>query len=245
MTDLFRLLKDASAVAGAFDAESFFNLDLDVIRTAAQDPFIKARFIARVAPRVQDPAISAPISPTASSSYSAAAQDVSDTSSEPRRMSRGPSGTSILAAQAKARPRNQVRPKPDPTVPSQVQVEAVMRSANRRSRANGERNLPMRPDPTTFTRSPTEWSESLQRYVQAAMGQFLAEQGDTPTAGATSTPINHGSCDVEMESVRGASTHDEYDPADLDCPSPMPADAATTAAAFEELIPTTQPIYQK
>ncbi|KAI9987282.1 hypothetical protein PInf_023277 [Phytophthora infestans] len=190
MTDLFRLLKDASAVAGAFDAESFFNLDLDVIRTAAQDPFIKARFIARVAPRVQDPATSAPISPTVSSSYSAAAQDVSDTSSEPRRMSRGPSGTSILEARAKVRPRN-------------------------------------------------------QRYVQAAMGQFLAEQGDTPTAGATSTPINHGSCDVEMESVRGASTHDEYDPADLDCPSPMPADAATTAAAFEELIPTTQPIYQK
>ncbi|KAI9998257.1 hypothetical protein PInf_002617 [Phytophthora infestans] len=126
VTDLPRLLKYAGAVAEVFTAESLFDLYLDVIQPPAQGLFNKVRVVAEEAPRFRDAAATLQISQTASSNYVSVAEDGSDTSSEPRRMGPrrmclSPSGTSMLEARAKAQERNQARPKPDPTVPSQQQ----------------------------------------------------------------------------------------------------------------------------
>ncbi|KAG3185070.1 hypothetical protein PC128_g13438 [Phytophthora cactorum] len=94
--DLLSQLTDAGIVAGAFDAEDLFELDLDLIQSTTRDLFNKTKFIVGEASQILDPTSSPRISQPASSDYASAAEEGSDTSSEPRRMNLGPSGASML-----------------------------------------------------------------------------------------------------------------------------------------------------
>ncbi|KAG3076423.1 hypothetical protein PI124_g22096 [Phytophthora idaei] len=100
--DLLRLLTDAGIVAGAFDAEDLFELDLDLIQSMTRDLFNKIKFIVVEALQIPDPTSSPRIIQPASSNYASAAEEDSDTSSEPRRMNLGPPGASVLEIRAKS-----------------------------------------------------------------------------------------------------------------------------------------------
>ncbi|KAG3233247.1 hypothetical protein PI124_g21674 [Phytophthora idaei] len=76
--DQLRLLKDASIVAGAFDPEDVFELDLDIIRLSAQGFFTKLTTIEGEAPRTPDPVSLPQISQASSANYASAAEDGSD-----------------------------------------------------------------------------------------------------------------------------------------------------------------------
>ncbi|OWY94096.1 hypothetical protein PHMEG_00036272, partial [Phytophthora megakarya] len=99
--ELIRLLKDADMTPGSFDADARFDLDLDVIQATSRDLFQKLKILVGEMPQSPDPR---PLTTsdvvdnlTVSSHYASAAEDGSDTSSEPpRRMSLGPSGVSML-----------------------------------------------------------------------------------------------------------------------------------------------------
>ncbi|POM75077.1 Hypothetical protein PHPALM_7866 [Phytophthora palmivora] len=93
--DLLRLLKEVGMTTGAFDADDVFDLDLKVIQTATKDLFSKLKTLVGEIPQIADPVPSPPTSitdrQTSSSHYASAAEDESDLSSEPKRMSLGPS----------------------------------------------------------------------------------------------------------------------------------------------------------
>ncbi|POM61016.1 hypothetical protein PHPALM_30039, partial [Phytophthora palmivora] len=97
--------KEAGMTTGAFDADDIFDLDLKVIQTATKDLFSKLKILVGEIPQITDPVPSPPASitdrQTSSSHYASAAEDESDLSSEPKRMSLGPSGTSMLEARSK------------------------------------------------------------------------------------------------------------------------------------------------
>ncbi|KAG4226784.1 hypothetical protein PC116_g24816 [Phytophthora cactorum] len=233
--DLLSLLTDAGIGAGAFNAEDLFELDLDLIQSTTQDLFNKIKFIVGEASQIPDPTSSPRISQPASSNYASAAEEDSDTSSEPRRRNLGPSGASMLEIRAKsqrqeARKRVQqqdlVPEKQDPTPLSRNPA----RSSTSRSRSTPDRthlSLPQTPSSTTgqtaTARSSDTSSGSLQRYFEAVMSRFLAEQGMATAKPATREAGHPGSQDVEMESVGEvdlADLHKEFDPDDLNFPSP-------------------------
>ncbi|EGZ07003.1 hypothetical protein PHYSODRAFT_530288, partial [Phytophthora sojae] len=109
--NLLGLLKEAGFVAGAFEANDLFDQDLDVIQTAIQTLVDKLRPLVDVIADSPDPKVPDLVSPAPASSprmestgyrssspYVSAAEYVSDTSSEPQRMSLGPSGSAMLDA---------------------------------------------------------------------------------------------------------------------------------------------------
>ncbi|OWY92306.1 hypothetical protein PHMEG_00038751 [Phytophthora megakarya] len=104
--ELIRLVREAGMIPGSFNADTLFDLDLDVIQVTSCDLFQKLKILVGEAPQSPDPL---PLTTadtvdnlTVSSHYASAAEDGSDTSSEPpRRMSLGPSGASMLEARSK------------------------------------------------------------------------------------------------------------------------------------------------
>ncbi|RAW30887.1 hypothetical protein PC110_g12760 [Phytophthora cactorum] len=150
-------------------------------------------------------------------------------------MSLGPSGASMLEIRAKsqrqeARKRVQQQDlapeKQDPTPLSRNPARSSTSEA-RSTSDQTHRNLPQTPSSTpgqTATARSSDTSPgSLQRYFEAAMSCFLAEQG---MATATREAGHPGTQDVEMESVGEvdlADLHEEFDPDDLNFPSPSPA----------------------
>ncbi|POM57357.1 Hypothetical protein PHPALM_38138 [Phytophthora palmivora] len=120
--DLLRLLKEVGMTTGAFDADDVFDLDLKVIHTATKDLFSKLKTLVGEIPRITDPVPSPPTSitdrQTSSSHYASAAEDESDLSSESKRMSLGPSGTSMLEARSKIQRRNQPKSGRSRSIPS-------------------------------------------------------------------------------------------------------------------------------
>ncbi|POM60947.1 hypothetical protein PHPALM_30120, partial [Phytophthora palmivora] len=119
--DLSRLLKEAGVTTGAFDADDVFDLDL------------KLKILVGEIPQITDPVPSPPASitdrQTSSSHYASAAEDESNLSSEPKRMSLGPSGSSMLEARSKIQRRNQPISDRSRTIPaSEDQITAATTS---------------------------------------------------------------------------------------------------------------------
>ncbi|KAG3146830.1 hypothetical protein PI124_g15099 [Phytophthora idaei] len=186
---LLSLLTDAGIGDGAFNAEYLFELDLDLIQSTPQDLFNKIKFIVGEASQIPDPTSSPRISQPASSNYASAAEEDSDTSSKPRRMNLGPSGASTLEIRAKSQRQEALKrvqqqdlapEKQDPT----PLIRNPARSSTSRSRLTPGRthlSLPQTPSSTpghtATARSSDTSSGSLQRYFEAAMSRFLAEQG--------------------------------------------------------------------
>ncbi|OWY97472.1 hypothetical protein PHMEG_00031984, partial [Phytophthora megakarya] len=145
---------------------------------------------------------------TVSSHYASAVEDGSDTSSEPpQRMPLGRSGASMLEARSKTR-----RPSP----------------ARSSRRDNGSA--------PTYQATTTESSDrsvgTFQKFFNAAMDRYLAEERETNQDPATTRPQHQGSQDVEMEFIR-SSDHGsrwEYDPDGVDIPTSAQAIVATAAA---------------
>ncbi|POM60972.1 hypothetical protein PHPALM_30089 [Phytophthora palmivora] len=130
--DSLRLLKEAGMTTGACDADDVFDLDLKVIQTATKDLFSKLKILVGETPQITDPVPSPPASITdrltSSSHYASAAEHESDLSWEPKRMSLGPSGTSMLEARSKIQRRNQPRSGRSRTIPtSEDQITAATR----------------------------------------------------------------------------------------------------------------------
>ncbi|POM66571.1 Hypothetical protein PHPALM_17547 [Phytophthora palmivora] len=127
--------------------------------------------------------------------------DESDLSSESKRMSLGPSGTSMLEARSKIQRRNQPR-------------------------SGRSRMVPPSEDQITAATTSDASSGTLQKYFEAAMSRFLAEQrGPIMDQGAVKVQ-DPGSQDVDMESVRSehSTSRWEYDP---DFPTAARATVAT------------------
>ncbi|KAI9985283.1 hypothetical protein PInf_004609 [Phytophthora infestans] len=201
--DLLRLLTESGIVAGVFDAEDIFELDLDLIVSATWDLFARVKSITGERSRTMDPVSSPRIRQAASSNYESAAEDESDTSSEPRRMTLGPSGASMLEARARSRgqevpvgakAQDPVGPTRDLTQSSHDRARSGKKPVGLSSdRAQGNRLTdPVSPVDQTATGSSDTSSGTLQRHFEAAMSRFLAEQW----------------------------FYDELDPDDLDGPQP-------------------------
>ncbi|POM62954.1 hypothetical protein PHPALM_27828 [Phytophthora palmivora] len=125
--------EEAGMTTGVFDADDVFDLDLKVIQTATKDLFSKLKILVGEIPQITDPVPSPPASTTdhqtSSSHYASAAEDESDLSSEPKRMSLGPSGTSMLETRSKIQRRNQPRSGRSRTIPaSEDQITAATTS---------------------------------------------------------------------------------------------------------------------
>ncbi|POM61699.1 hypothetical protein PHPALM_29252 [Phytophthora palmivora] len=193
---------------GAFDAVDVFDLDLKVIQTATKDLFSKLKILVGETPQITDPVPSPPASITdrlaSSSHYASAAEDKSDLSSEPKRMSLGPSGTSMLEARSKIQRRNQPR-------------------------SGRSRTIPASEDQITAATTSDASSGTLQKYFEAAMSRFLAEQRVPIIDQGAAKAQDPGSQDVDMESVRSehSTSRWEYDPDDIDFPTAARATVAT------------------
>ncbi|KAJ8515510.1 hypothetical protein ON010_g18547 [Phytophthora cinnamomi] len=108
--DLMHLLREAGLGSGQFNPQDLFELDLEVIQSSVQEIFDKLKAWLGEIPAIPAPVAPDPVSATAqpgstgsrrtSSTYVSAAEDGSDTSSEPQHMSLGPSGTSMIQARA-------------------------------------------------------------------------------------------------------------------------------------------------
>ncbi|EGZ07773.1 hypothetical protein PHYSODRAFT_529180, partial [Phytophthora sojae] len=172
--NLLGLLKEAGFVAGAFEANDLFNQDLDVIQTAIQTLVDKLRPLVDVIADSPDPKVPDLVSPAPASSprmestgyrssspYVSAAEHVSDTSSEPQRMSLGPSGSAMLDARSRS------------------QHQERMRSGPRKQK-------PKSTDRSTSATGSDESNGKLESYFQAAMARILKEQQTTVV---TPTPV--------------------------------------------------------
>ncbi|OWZ02764.1 hypothetical protein PHMEG_00025615 [Phytophthora megakarya] len=207
VTVLIKLLKEAGMIPGSFDTDDLFDLDLAVIQTTSRDLFGKLKILVGEVPQIADPVSSPQIDVvdnlTVSSHYESAAEDGSDTSSEPRRMSLGPSGAAMLEARSKIR-----RPSPA------------------RSGSQPKGSTPT--DQATITSSSDRSAGTLQKFSNAEMDRFLAEQQEAVVV----EPQNAGSRDVDMESIRSSDrgSNWEYDPDDIDFTASAQAAVATAAS---------------
>ncbi|OWZ03295.1 hypothetical protein PHMEG_00025002, partial [Phytophthora megakarya] len=205
---LIKLLKEAGMIPGSFETDDLFDLDLTVIQATSRDLFGKLDVLVGEVPQIADPVLSPQIDVvdnlTVSSHYASAAEDGSDTSSEPRRMSLGPSGAAMLEARSNIR-----RPSPA------------------RSGSQPKGSTPT--DQATITSSSDRSAGTLQKFVNAAMDRFLAEQQAAGADPVATEPQNAGSRDVDMESIRSSDhgSNWEYDPDDINFPTPVQAAVAT------------------
>ncbi|OWY94451.1 hypothetical protein PHMEG_00035811 [Phytophthora megakarya] len=152
---MIRLLKEVGMIPGSFETDDVFDLDLTVIQATSRDPFGKLKILVGEAPQIADP-VSSPQTDavdnmTVSSHYASAAEDGSDTSSEPRRMSLGPSGAAMLEARSK-----------------------ISRPSPARSGSQPKGSTPTYQ--ATFTSSSDRSAGTLQKFFNVAMELFLAEQ---------------------------------------------------------------------
>ncbi|OWY91167.1 hypothetical protein PHMEG_00040371, partial [Phytophthora megakarya] len=137
---------------GSFNTDDLFDLDLTVIQTASRYLFGKLKILVGEIPQIADPVSSPQIDVVmVSSHYASAAEDGSDTSSEPQRMSLGPSGAVMLEATSRIR-----RPSPA------------------RSSSQPKGSTPT--DQATITSSSDRSVGTLHKFFNAAMDRFLAEQ---------------------------------------------------------------------
>ncbi|OWY90784.1 hypothetical protein PHMEG_00040931, partial [Phytophthora megakarya] len=113
VTVLIKLLKEAGMAPRCFETDNLFDLDLTVIQTTSRDLFGKLKILVGEVPQIADPVSSPQIDVvdnlTVLSHYASAAKDGSDTSSEPRRMSLGPSGATMLPARSGRQPKGTTR----------------------------------------------------------------------------------------------------------------------------------------
>ncbi|OWY91958.1 LOW QUALITY PROTEIN: hypothetical protein PHMEG_00039225, partial [Phytophthora megakarya] len=205
------LIRLAGMIPGSFDADTLFDLDLDVIQATSRDLFQRLKTLVGKVPQSPDPlpltTTDAVDNLTVSSHYASAAEDESDTSSEPpRRMSLGPSGTSMLEARSKTR-----------------------RSSPARNSRRDNGSAPT--DPATATETSARSVGTLQKFFNAAMDRYLTEEREANKDPASTRPQHQGSQNVEMESIR-SSDHGsrwEYDPDDVDWSASAQATVATAA----------------
>ncbi|OWZ06015.1 LOW QUALITY PROTEIN: hypothetical protein PHMEG_00021791 [Phytophthora megakarya] len=191
--ELIRLVREAGMIPGSFDADTLFDLELDVIQATSRDLFQKLKILVGEAPQSPDPlpptTTDAVDNLTVSSHYASAAE--SDISSEPpRRMSLDPSGASMLEAR------------------SQIRRSSPARNSRRDNR-------PAPTDQATVTESSDRSGGTLLEFFNAAMDRYLAEEREANKDPASTRPQHQGSQDVEMESIR-SSDHGsrwEYHPA--------------------------------
>ncbi|OWZ10924.1 hypothetical protein PHMEG_00016132 [Phytophthora megakarya] len=186
---------------GIIQRRELFDLDLDVTQTTSRDLFQTLKILVGEVPQSPDPlpltTTDAVDSLTLSSHYASAAEDGSDTSSEPpRRISLEPSGASMLESRSKIR-----RSSP----------------AKSSHHDNGSAST----DHATVIESSDRSVGTLQKFFNAAMDRYLAKERETNKDPASTRPQHQGSQDVEMESIR-SSDHGsrwKYDSDNVDFPT--------------------------
>ncbi|OWZ18309.1 hypothetical protein PHMEG_0007618, partial [Phytophthora megakarya] len=149
---------------------------------------------------------------TVSSHYASAAEDGSDTSSEPRCMSLGPSDASMMEERSRIR-------RPSPT----------------RSGSQPKGSTPA--DQATITLSSDRSAERCKSFFNTAMDRFLAEQQAAGAGPIVAELQNTGSRDFEMGSIRplDRGSNWEYYPDNIDFSTPAQA-AVDTAASGSTMI---------
>ncbi|KAE9268798.1 hypothetical protein PR003_g31325, partial [Phytophthora rubi] len=151
---LLSLLKETGLVASPFDADELFDLDMEVIQSSAEGLFGKLKSLVGEIPTDQDPTAPDPRSSPqigstgyrTASPYLSAAEPGSDSSSEPRRMSLGPSGAAMLEARVK-----EARPE--------------------RPKSRSRKQKPAAIDRTANATRTEESTDKLESYFQAAMSR--------------------------------------------------------------------------
>ncbi|OWY98416.1 hypothetical protein PHMEG_00030829 [Phytophthora megakarya] len=200
---LIRLLKEAGMAPESFDADALFGLDLNVIQATSRDLFQKLKILAGEIPQNPDPlpltTTSVVDNLTVSSHYASAAEDGSDTSSEP------PRRITLWSINAGG----------------EIQDQPLYH------RDNGSAPT----DEATATESSDRSVGSLQKFFNAAINRYLAEERKANKDPVTTRPQHQGSQDVDMESIR-SSDHGsrwDYDPGGVDFPTAAQASVATAA----------------
>ncbi|KAE8893726.1 hypothetical protein PF003_g22062 [Phytophthora fragariae] len=221
---LMNLLWEAGLVAGAFDADDLFRPDLRMYQMTTKELFDKLKVI--VGEKETNPSTtSSPDSPTqigstgdrTSSPFVSAAEADSDASSEPRRMSLGPTGAAMLQARSKVSRQKPTRAKA--------------------KKASGAVGKPASSHIVVVGDNATTSTDKMESYFQAAMSRSLREQQISMPNLAARTLPNPGTSDVEMESAGSDDLERlqwEYDPDDLDLPAAAPAAMATATVGASE-----------
>ncbi|OWY99441.1 hypothetical protein PHMEG_00029554, partial [Phytophthora megakarya] len=150
---LLDLLQEAGLVAGEFDPDALFEMELGAIQTATQDLYESLKILVGHVP-TPDPNYQ-----TGSSHYaSATSEPDSDSPRTPQRMSLGPSGAKYLRSRMN----------------KQDQRPTTLGRTPEKLDQTEERQIPAgRTIPTTDS---TRSSNKLDEYFQMAMNRFLKEQ---------------------------------------------------------------------
>ncbi|KAE8909725.1 hypothetical protein PF002_g23205 [Phytophthora fragariae] len=223
---IMNLPQEAGLVAGAFDADDLFRPDLRIFQLSTKELFDKLKVI--VGEKVTDPSTtSSPDSPTqigstgdrTSSPFVSAAEAAPDASSEPRRMSLGPTGAAMLHARSK------------------VSRQKLTRAKVKKTSGAVSKPTTSSPHLVITTDNATTSTDKMEYIFQAAVSRFLREQQISMPNLAARTFPNPGTRDVEMESAGSDELERlqwEYDPDDLDLPTAAPAAVATAAVGSSE-----------
>ncbi|OWY93832.1 LOW QUALITY PROTEIN: hypothetical protein PHMEG_00036619 [Phytophthora megakarya] len=208
--EVIRLFKEAGMIPGPFDTGAFFDLDLDVIQTTSRDLFQKLMILLSEVPQSPDPL---PLAKT----------DVVDNLTVSSHYARGRWIGHVLKAITSDVPR---------TVWG---INAGARSKIRRSnpvRSSRRDNGSAPTHQAAATESSDRSVGTLQKFFNAAMDRYLAEEREVNKDPASTRPQHQGSQGVEIDSIR-SSDHGsrwEYDPDDVDVPISAQATVATAAA---------------
>ncbi|KAF1788651.1 hypothetical protein GQ600_27227 [Phytophthora cactorum] len=174
---------------------------LDLIQSTTL--FNKNKFIVGEALQIPDPTSSPRISQPASSNYASPAEEDSDTSSEPRRMSLGSSGALMLEIRAKS----QIR-----------EAHSLIDTRTDRARVAGH----------LVWLSAAVFRAAMSRFL-AEQGMATAKPATWEAGHPGSQKVEMES----VGEVVLADLHEEFDPDDLAFPSPSPAAVVAMTGAVE------------
>ncbi|OWZ15075.1 reverse transcriptase [Phytophthora megakarya] len=202
---LLDLLQDAGVVAGEFDPDALFEMELGAIQAATQDLYESLKIL--VGEHVQTPDLNYQ---TGSSHYaSVTSEPDSHSPRAPQRMSLVPSGAKYMRSRASRLDQRPAGPSRSPEKPDRQE----------------ERLIPtIRVTPTC---NSTGYSNKLDEYFQMAMNRFLKE-----LSLVAAQPPLLGTQDIDMESVGTPDPHSwEYDPDDLGIPNSFGHNSGRAAVA--------------
>ncbi|KAK1935351.1 hypothetical protein P3T76_010576 [Phytophthora citrophthora] len=115
------MMEEAGLVAGEFDPNSLFDMELDAIQSATQDLFDSLKILVGERPQTPDLGYQ-----TGSSRYaSATSEPDSDSSRGPQRMSLGPSGAKFLKSSVKKQDTRSAAVKSEAKTPDQQENRRI------------------------------------------------------------------------------------------------------------------------
>ncbi|OWY91101.1 hypothetical protein PHMEG_00040468 [Phytophthora megakarya] len=204
--ELIRLVREAGMIPGSFDADTLFDLDLDVIQATSRDLFQKLKTLVGEVPQSPDPLPLTTTDVVDNLTVSSHLRQPQKMDLTPPRSHRDECPSDLLGHQCWRR---------DPRSAALVQPETVAAITDPHQR--------IRP------RSPRAQTDQ-SKFFNAAMDRYLAEEREANKDPASTRLEHQGSQDVEMESIRSSDQGSRWE-----FPTSAQATVATGAAMIQRV----------